>query len=478
MKTPFFGAHAVSRSTNFADCQLINLYCEVEETQQSREVGALYAMPGLTAFATAGSGPIYAMQQFAAGLLYVVSGTSLYSVTSGGSATLIGSLHGTPPYSMVQNGIPGNQLAIFGANNAGDVYTISGGLAAITIPFGAAGDITAIYQDGFGLINQPASPVFFQSNTLDLSTWPGLSFGSATGDPDVVMALAQTLRLIYVIKQYETEVWINAGTSPFAFQRLDGTYIEYGTPSPYSVAKVGNSLCWIGQSAQGAGVVVEVNGTSPKLISTQSMTTELQTYVALNDAIGFGYQYGKHEFYVLSFPAANITWVYDKTSSELLRTPIWSKWLSFNGSTFERHLAQCFTFCFGLPLVGSRTDNTIYKIDSASLTDGPLTRKWLRSWRALPKATQNPTRFSSLTLDMEVGTAPTGSPACSLRWSDDGGRTYSNPVTASVGTLGQTALRVKFNRLGSTRRNNGLDRIFELSSSSAFPARLFGAELE
>jgi hypothetical protein len=34
-----------------------------------------------------------------------------------------------------------------------------------------------------------------------------------------------------------------------------------------------------------------------------------------------------------------------------------------------------------------------------------------------------------------------------------------------------------FRRLGQTRRNSGLDRIFELSSTDVFPASIIGAEL-
>jgi hypothetical protein len=64
-----------------------------------------------------------------------------------------------------------------------------------------------------------------------------------------------------------------------------------------------------------------------------------------------------------------------------------------------------------------------------------------------------------------------------LRWSDDGGHTYSPTYTGTVAALGNTTARLFFNRLGSTRRNNGLDRIFELSSTSTFPARLIAAEL-
>jgi len=66
-----------------------------------------------------------------------------------------------------------------------------------------------------------------------------------------------------------------------------------------------------------------------------------------------------------------------------------------------------------------------------------------------------------------------------LRWSDDGGHNFTgNQVFKAAGQTGQTALRVKFNRLGSTKRNGGLDRIFELSSSDPFKVAIMGAAVE
>lgn len=74
--------------------------------------------------------------------------------------------------------------------------------------------------------------------------------------------------------------------------------------------------------------------------------------------------------------------------------------------------------------------------------------------------------------------SPPQAPRVMLRWSDDGGHTWSDYRIGSVGNIGQTALRVKFNRLGSTRINSGLDRIFELSSTDPYTGRLIGAVLE
>ena len=77
-----------------------------------------------------------------------------------------------------------------------------------------------------------------------------------------------------------------------------------------------------------------------------------------------------------------------------------------------------------------------------------------------------------------IGVPDGTNPQAVLRHSDDGGHTWSPERYAGVGKTGETTRRVKFNRMGSTRRNNGLDRIFELSSTDPFPVALLGAELE
>jgi len=135
----------------------------------------------------------------------------------------------------------------------------------------------------------------------------------------------------------------------------------------------------------------------------------------------------------------------------------------------------------GLNLVGDYQNGNIYAFNLNTLTDNGTTRKWVRSWRALPKPTDEIVSFKSLRIDMETGASvvpQATNPQCMLRWTDDGGHNFSNPILAAVGPTGATAQRVKFNRLGATRRNHGLDRVFELSATDQFRVALIGAELE
>jgi hypothetical protein len=69
-------------------------------------------------------------------------------------------------------------------------------------------------------------------------------------------------------------------------------------------------------------------------------------------------------------------------------------------------------------------------------------------------------------------------PEMILKWSDDGGHTFANRQIQSMGAIGQTAQRVIFRRIGSTRRNKGLDRIFEISSDAMVQVCLVGASID
>lgn len=64
-------------------------------------------------------------------------------------------------------------------------------------------------------------------------------------------------------------------------------------------------------------------------------------------------------------------------------------------------------------------------------------------------------------------------PIVSLRWSNDGGHTWSNYYDRDCGQAGRYKKRVIWNRLGRAR-----DRVYELSTSDPFPARIIDAFLK
>ena len=553
MKTPIFGGFYVAWSFNLAYQKSINIFPTVVDTKSGKEVGALYSTPGLDLLTTTGAAASRGFKIFQ-GLLYVVSGSNVYSVSLNFVATLIGSI-GTAngPVTFISNGnqlliidgvnaylLPGGQpltgggISDGGADYAiGDsinlqandgqqnataqilVTAISGGAVtgfsvtfggafgplpttfpqtsttgsgtgfSITVPtYGAsvpiytvplpfAGPAYGSYQDGLGLIAQGGSQEMWQSNLFDLSIWDPLNFDSADAEPDNIQAIMELHEEQFVFKQTNTEVWLNAGLSGFAFQRLAGVHIELGCVAPFSVALCGESLIWLAQNSQGEGTVHQVTGYEPKKISTKAIDSVIQSYGVISDAVAYSYQQAGRLFYVLRFPTGNATWVYDLT------TGLWHERAAFALGTFSQHWSNCYAAFSGKNVVGDYRNGNIYAFNQNTLTDNGTPKKWVRTWRAVKDPVYVPMTFSALQIDMQTGIniPPGTSPLAVLRWSDDGCHTWSNERFMPVGAVGQTAQRVIFKRLGSTRLNSGLDRVFELSSSDAFPVAIINADL-
>jgi hypothetical protein len=348
----------------------------------------------------------------------------------------------------------------------------------IPLPFtGAPGSAT--YQDGFGLVAVQGTQDFYQSNLYDLSIWDPLNFDTADANDDNIDALYSIHREIWVLKDTVIEVWINAGLAGFTFQRLEGVFPEVGIYAPNSVAKAGETLIWLAQTSQGNTVFVRNEGYAARMISTSSLNYEMQGYSTTTDAIAYVYQQSGHVFYVCTFPSAGTTWQYDVTTSEQLGIPCWNRLASFSNGAFSRHWGNALLSFNGMLLVGDYQNGNIYNYDPNTYTDNGQPRKWLRSWRALAEDHLDPIKISSLQISMDTGVnVPAGTnPQLVLRCSNDGGDTWPISVIGAAGKPGETRKRVKFNRLGSTRRNGGLTRLFELSSTDPFGVAIVGAEI-
>lgn len=471
MKTPFLGQAYVARSTNLADNHLINLYPEMAPAAEgeAKDVAGFFGTPGLDLLTTVGTGPVRGATPSADGsTLYVVSGNKVYSLTTAFVATPLGAIDtNTDPVSIIVNP---TQAAIFDAISG---YSISSGaLAQIALPF--SGPVSAQYQDGFGLVNQLGTSNWWQSSLFDFTTWDPLNFSIADSKPDSLVALGDLNREVFLFKEKETEIWINAGNAGFSFQRLDGAYVEVGCAASFSVTKCGQTIAWLGRGKEGEGVVYMLNGYQAVPISTAAIETAIATYPTISDAIGYSYLQEGHLFYVLTFPSGNATWVFD------FKSKLWHQRAAFANGMFSRHQSNCYAKFSGKFVVGDYQNGNIYNLNLNTYTDAGLPRKWVRSWRALPKPSFVPVTFSSLQIDMQTGinVPPGTNPQCVLRWTDDGGHNYSSEKFGAVGKTGETAKRVKFNRLGSTKFNAGLDRVFELSSTDQFQVALIGADLQ
>ena len=470
MKTPILGQSYVARSVNAAAARMVNLYPEITPSPEGNEPAYLNRAPGLRKLATVGTGPIRGLWAYG-GYGYVVSGARLYRVDTNWTVTNIGGVSGTGPVSMVDNG---TQLFI-AANPEGFIYDASTEAYAEITDVDFPGAITVGYLDGYFIFQEPNSQKFWVSELLDGTQIDPLSFASAESMPDNLVSLFVDHREVWLFGTQSVEVWYNAGTSPFPLARIQGAVNELGCAATYSVAKMDNSLFWLGADARGQGVVFRAQGYSGQRISTHAVEYAIQSYGTISDAIGFTYQQDGHSFYVLTFPTAQKTWVFD------VATGAWHERAGFANGEFIRHRANCQMFYNNEVVVGDFQNGKIYAYDLDVFADDTLPQKWLRSWRALPTGQNNLKRTAQHTLQLEcetgvgIVTGQGSDPQVMLRWSDDGGHTWSNEHWTGMGKIGNYGYRAFWRRLGMTDKLR--DRVYEVSATDPVKIAILGAEL-
>lgn len=504
MKTPILGSSYVARSVNAADNRMVNLFPEVIP-EGGKEPGFLNRAPGLELLQTIGSGPIRALwsHQTNGADFYVVSGTEVYKMTSTSATPVkLGNIIDGGPVSIADNG---TQL-FFACNGPSYIYNeATNEFKQITDP-DFPGAVTVGYLDGYFVFNEPNSQRVWVTSLLDGTSIDPLDFASAEGSPDGLVAVNVDHREAWLFGTDSVEVWYDVGGTDFPLQRIQGAFNEIGCVAAFSIAKLDNSLFWLGTDARGQGIVYKANGYTGQRVSTHAIEYAIAQYGNISDALAYTYQQEGHGFYVLTFPSANATWVYDAA------TQAWHERAGLINGAFTRHRSNCQCNFGGETIVGDFENGNIYKYSLDVYSDNGDPQKWLRSWRAIPTGqnTLKRTAQHSLQLDAESGVGLNGftteqvfylttqagdklitengdyiaseitstvlaDPQVMLRWSDDGGHNWSNEHWTSMGGIGRFGQRILWRRLGMTTRIR--DRVYEVSGTDPVKIAIMGAEL-
>jgi hypothetical protein len=470
MKSPILGSAYVARSVNAADNRMVNLFPEIVP-EAGKSPAYLQRAPGLRLLTTVGTGPIRGVSSFD-GNLYVVSGEQLFKLDSNYAITVLGTVSGaTGPVSMANNGI---QLFV-ACNGPSFVYNSStSAFGQITDP-DFPGALTVSFLDGYFVFIEPNSQSVWVTALNDPTSIDPLDFASAEGDPDNLVSSIVNQSQVWLFGTNSVEVWYNSGNADFPLQRIQGAFNEIGCAATFSVAKMDNGLFWLGQDARGTGMVYRANGYTGQRISTHAVEWQIQQYDTISDATAYTYQQDGHSFYVLNFPTANTTWVYDAA------TQAWHERAGFVNGDFTRHRAECQTFFNNSVTVGDYQNGNLYAFDLDVYADHDRVQKWLRSWRALDTGQNNLRRTAqhSLQLDCESGVGLQNgqgdNPQIMMRFSDDGGHTWSREQWSGMGRIGQYYRRVFWRRLGMTLKLR--DRVYEISGTDPVKISIMGAEL-
>lgn len=436
-------------------------------TGKEKEVASLVATPGLNLLASIGTGPIRGVYTASNGQFFVVSKNELYRVSSTYVGTLLGTLStASGAVSMADNGL---QLVVVDGTY-GYYWDFNASTFSKITDAAFPGATLVTFQDGYFIFNKPNTEQFFISG-LNEVTFDALDISSSEGNPDNIVSVLSDHRDLWLFNTQSTEVWFNSGNNDFPFERIQGAFVEQGCSAPFSVAKMNNTVFWLGGDDKGQGIVYMAQGYQPKRISTHAVETAIQSYGTISDARAYTYQENGHHFYVLNFTNANTTWVFDTT------TMLWHERVYTYQGAFQRHRADCHAFFNGKHIVGDYQNSNLYELSETIYLDNgsAITRQ-----RVAPHVSQDMMRvfYSKFQLDIEAGTGLDGiaqgtDPQAMLKFSDDGGHSWSNEKWTSFGKIGQTKRRAIWRRLGNSR-----DRVYSVTITDPVKVALIGAEVD
>ena len=485
MKVALTGGAYQARSVVASAQRCVNLYVEPLPQEQGEPMPAAhYPTPGSRILWSVGTGPVRAIHECANGAIIMVEASIAYAIEPGSWVpTLLGNITAglTTPVSIADNGFIA--VIVDGSANGWTVGLDFMTFQPISSPQFYGGD-RVDYVDTFFVFNQPNTIYWYISDPFDPANPYDLNFtldwlAGKAGHSDRIQTLIVAKRDVWLLGAKTTEIWANTGgdgtAGAFPFTAQSEVIIDHGCVAKYSAATYDNSVFWLGANRAGQGIVLMGSLYSAKRISTYAVEAEIAKYATaaeerISDAIGFCYSLAGHAFYVLVFPTADKTWVYDITTGH------WHQWmwLDTNGDE-HRHRANCYALVAGVPVVGDWQNGHVLALDLTVFTDvsgGPIKRV-----RSFPHMVADADRlfFRQFIADFETGTSPNPGvmpgPAntISLRWSNDRGHTWGSPVTQSIGETGEYLTSLQWQRLGMSR-----DRVWELSWSVPMPTILQG----
>lgn len=398
--------------------------------------------------------------------LYVIVDENVYLVTlsadkESATSSLIGTIIDTGGrISWARN--PTQIMIVDGSTNGYIITAATDTIAAIS-DTDFTGGVTVEFLDSYFIYNTPDAATMFSTAINDGSSVDALDFATAESNPDKLLSVISHKRELWAFGETSTEVWYNAANpSGFPLSVRDGAVISQGTAAPHSVVKINNVLLWLDDRR----FVVLSEGYGIKTVSTNAISAKFQSYDKVDDAFGFTFRDRGHDFYQLTFPSEGKTWVYD------LNTNMWHE-RSYRDpatDTDTRHLANCHVSFKGVDIVGAFNSGKLYKMSGNYLDDAgdPIfkLKTTMHSTNELKQFS-----FNALELHAETGkgkvTGVGSDPQIELRYSNDGGYTWSNYIPRSIGKLGSYSERVRWNRLGS-----GREWIFEFTCADPIPLGL------
>lgn len=461
--------------------QAINLYAESNKVAaQAPTPITYYQFPGTELLGTPlAAGASRCTYRTSIGTLYTVVGPTVYAVQESGAFVFVGNINDSPSQVyMADNGLA--IVIVDGSAQGWAINMADNSFGSIVDPAFYGSDFV-LYLDTFFVFNRPDTNQFYIS--LSVASYIMLTGGTAfdpldiaakAGSADPIVAIATVNKVLWLIGEVSTEIWVGTGAADFYFQTVQGAYVNRGCIAPYSVVSTDTIIMWLSQDRNGKNIILKTVGYDVEEISTPFLVKAFNSYTTTADAIGMCLQIQDHAFYILQFPTANVTWAKDLLT-------YWFQLGKWNEETnsFDRYRANCCAYAYGMNLIGDFSTGKIYKLNPNVYTDGGDPIRWVRTFLHMVGGSFERVVYKSCDLDMEVGTVEDLSetdpdPVVLLSWSDDRGKSFGFPLEQSLGRQAEYYYTtISYNRLGWAR-----DRIFKVEWTAPIKTAIQGGFVE
>lgn len=421
MKLPLPFATYKLDATQASARRLINCYAEQLPQDDGKGRYILKRAPGIKPWGTVGTlgRGLHAVN----GVLYAVSGNSLYRVAANGVGTSLGTIPGVQLTSMAHNT---NTVVVVTEPNA---YYYNGSFGQITDPdFTSRGASQVVFLGNWLIFLEPDSGRQFGADFGSATSFDALNFATAEGSPDNTIQILSDKQQLAQFGSESVELAYNSGRSGYPFERVpSGGDFNLGSAAGRSGALFDNTFGWLASDL----TVRTLRGVTPTRISTHAIEEQIRSLPRKDDAVGFSYTLDGHITYVLTFPSAARTFIYDATSQQWHERESWQK---------GRWRPISYAYCYGKHLVQDYETGRIGELDPKTYSEWGEIQRMAWTYPTIYAESRN-VFLDRLEIVSEKGVgliAGQGSDAeIMLEVSYDGGKTHTIHPSASLGRMGQ-----------------------------------------
>ena len=424
---------------------------------------------GLTLFTTGMEAPMRSNLLVNGGYIYLVSGTKFYRIDSTGASTALGTVNGSGQARLAANAIPGDsQIVILNGSGVGYIYSVALGFLTITdTDFFSSSSVTVL-NERFWFVRDGTSEIF-GSDVSDGTSYNPLTFATAEESPDLMKCIIRKGSSLYLLGEQTTEIWQSIDDITLPIRKVNGATKEWGIIAKDSLAEANDAFVFLANDRTVRLIqnnqIIEISDLDFTLKVKGNGTNTFPGFTKIDDAIGFFVDGPIHKTYYLTFPSEGYTWGYDlNTGLTHTRESEGLGYWRANGATLFNSKIIC----------GDLIEGKLWILDPSNKTEnGSIMRRTLITPSI---STDKNITIPLVEFDMEVAqhNDPSLDPQMMNYFSRDGGNTWIQRESISLGAYGDFRARVSLRQFGRLVRNK--DFCLKLEVTDAVGLQFYGAQ--